>query len=125
MKTFAVAAALALMMLAAPAAHAMVVYTDATGPYNYTCEEFVKLKPRERAIALGFVQGFFAALNYNLVHEDKGEPVNLSGRWRELNAFVMRYCADTSAPHWHRRFIGGAAVEALDEMRKHRAPLRE
>ena len=50
----------------------MSVMTNATGPYNYTCDEFAKAKPAERALALAFAQGYFAALNMNL-DVDPGE----------------------------------------------------
>jgi hypothetical protein len=38
---------------------------EATGPNNYACEDFAKAKPAERALALAFAQGYFAALNMN------------------------------------------------------------
>lgn len=43
MKSFA---ALAVLILATTTAHAMSVMTNATGPYNYTCDDFAKAKRR-------------------------------------------------------------------------------
>jgi methionine synthase II (cobalamin-independent) len=60
MKNFAVAV---LILAMTTTVHAMSVMTNATGPYNYTCDEFAKAKPRERELALAFAQGYFAALN--------------------------------------------------------------
>jgi hypothetical protein len=38
--------------------HAMSVVTNATGPYNYTCDDFAKAKPRGSALfVFGFIQG--------------------------------------------------------------------
>jgi hypothetical protein len=107
--------ALAVLILATTTAHAMSVMVNATGPYNYTCDDFAKAKPRERAIVLGFVQGYFAALNMD---PDINPQVNLQERWRELNAFVVRYCTDKSNPYLYRRFVSDAVDEAFDEMRE-------
>jgi hypothetical protein len=96
-------------------ASAMSVMTNATGPYNYTCDEFAKAKPAERALALAFAQGYFAALNMNL---DVDAQVNLQERWRELNAYIVRKCTDKSNPYLYRRFVGDFVDEALDEMSK-------
>jgi hypothetical protein len=108
-------AALAVLILATTTAHAMSVMTNATGPYNYTCDDFAKAKPAERALALAFAQGYFAALNMNL---DVDSQVNLQERWRELNAYIVRKCTDKSNPYLYRRFVGDFVDEALDEMRK-------
>ena len=58
-------AALAVLILATITAHAMGAMIMATGPYNYGCEGFAKAKPAERALALAYAQGYFAALNVN------------------------------------------------------------
>jgi hypothetical protein len=108
-------AALAVLILATTTTHAMSVMTNATGPYNYSCDEFAKAKPAERALALAFAQGYFAALNMNL---DVDSQVNLQERWRELNAYIVRMCTDKSDPYLYRRFVGDFVNEALDEMRK-------
>jgi len=108
-------AALAVLTFATTTAHAMSVMTNATGPYNYSCDEFAKAKPAERALALAFAQGYFAALNMNL---DVDSQVNLQERWRELNAYIVRKCTDKSNPYLYRRFVGDFVEEALDEMRK-------
>ena len=110
-------AALAVLILAATTAHAMSVMTNATGPYNYTCDAFAKAKPAERALALAFAQGYFAALNMKL---DVDSQVNLQERWRELNAYIVRKCTDKSNPYLYRHFVGDFVDEALDEMRKPR-----
>jgi hypothetical protein len=96
-------------------ASAMSVMTNVTGPYNYTCDEFAKAKPPERALALAFAQGDVAALNMNL---DVDAQVNLQERWRELNAYIVRRCTDKSNPYLYRRFVGDFVDEALDEMSK-------
>jgi hypothetical protein len=108
-------AALAILILAPTTALAMSVMTNATGPYNYTCDDFAKAKPAERELALAFAQGYFAALNMNL---DVDSQVNLQERWRELNAYIARECTDKSNPYLYRRFVGDFVNEALDEMRK-------
>jgi hypothetical protein len=108
-------AALAVLILATTTPHAMSVMTNATGPYNYSCDELAKAKPAERALALAFAQGYFAALNMNL---DVDTQVNLQERWRELNAFIVRKCTDKSDLYLYRRFVGDFVDEALDEMRK-------
>jgi hypothetical protein len=108
-------AALAVLIFATTTAHPMSVMTNATGPYNYSCDEFAKAKPAERALALAFAQGYFAALNMNL---DVDSQVNLQERWRELNAYIVRKCTDKSNPYLYRRFVGDFVDEALDEMRK-------
>lgn len=112
-KLLLIAAALSVL---SSATQAMVVMTNATGPYNYTCEEFTKASPRERAIALAFAQGYFAALNMNATADVP--QVNLQERWRELNAFIVRKCSDKSNPYLWRRFVGDFIEEALEEMRK-------
>ena len=76
-------AGIAVLVLATTRALAMSVMTNATGPYNYTCEDFAAAKPAQRDLALAFAQGYFAALNMNLEVESQ---VNLQERWRELNA---------------------------------------
>jgi hypothetical protein len=100
---------------------AMSVMTNATGPYNLTCDDFAKAKPAERAQALAFAQGYFASLNMD---RDIDDQVNLQSRWRELNAFVVPFCTDKSNPYLYRRFVGDAAYEAFDEMRK-KSPYNE
>jgi hypothetical protein len=107
-------AALAVLILATTTAHAMSAMTNATGPYNYSCDEFAKATRTERALALAFAQGYFAALNMNL---DGDSQVNLRERWRELNAYIVRKCTDKSNPYLYRRFVGDFVAEALDEMR--------
>ena len=106
---------IACLMALTGNANAMSVMTNATGPYNYTCDEFAKAKPAERALALAFAQGYFAALNMNL---DVDAQVNLQERWRELNAYIVRKCTDKSNPYLYRRFVGDFVEEALDEMSK-------
>jgi hypothetical protein len=96
-------------------AHAMSVMVNATGPYNYTCDEFTKARPAQRAQALAFAQGYFAARNMELAVDSQ---VNLRERWRELNAYIVRKCTDKSNPYLYRRFVGDFAYEALDEMRE-------
>ena len=108
-------AALTILILATTTALTMSVMTNATGPYNYTCEEVAKAKPAERKLALAFAQGYFAALNMNL---DVDSQVNLQERWRELNSYIERKCTDKSNPYLDRRFVGDFVNEALDEMRK-------
>jgi hypothetical protein len=76
-------AGIAVLVLATTRALAMSVMTNATGPYNYTCEDFAAAKPAQRDLALAFAQGYFTALNMNLEVESQ---VNLQERWRELNA---------------------------------------
>jgi hypothetical protein len=56
-------AALAVLILATITAHAMGFMLSVTGPYNSSCSIFVEGKPAERALALAYAQGFFAALN--------------------------------------------------------------
>jgi len=114
--------ALAILILAMTAALAMSVMTNATGPYNYTCEDFAKAKPAQRELALAFAQGYFAALNMNL---DVETQINLQERWRELNAYIVRMCTDKSNPYLYRRFVGDFVNEALDEMRKAHADARQ
>jgi hypothetical protein len=65
-------ATVAALALAAPA-QAMSTMTNATGPYNYTCEELIAAKPAKRAIALAYAQGYVAALNMELDAESQGE----------------------------------------------------
>jgi hypothetical protein len=110
-------AALAALILTTTTSPAMSVMTNATGPYNYTCDEFAKAKQAERALALAFAQGYFAALYMNL---DVDSQVNLQERWRELNAYIVRKCTDKSNPYLYRLFVGDFVEEALDEMRKPR-----
>jgi hypothetical protein len=107
--------ALAILILATTTALAMSVMTNATGPYNLTCDDFAKAKPAERELALAFAQGYFAAVNMNL---DVDSQVNLQERWRELNSYIVRKCTDKSNPYLYRRFVGDFVNEALDEMRK-------
>jgi len=100
-------------------AQAMSVMTNATGPYNHNCSVFFEGKPAERAAALAFAQGYAAARNMEL---DFDAHVNLQVRWRELNERVVRYCTDKSNEYWYRRFVNGAAYQAIDDMqeRSHR-----
>jgi hypothetical protein len=105
-------AALAVLILATITAHAMGFMLSVTGPYNSSCSIFVEGKPAERALALAYAQGFFAALN------EGNPPVNLQARWRELNAYIVRNCTDKSNPYLYRRFVSDFVSEALDEMRK-------
>jgi hypothetical protein len=83
-----------------------------TGPYNYTCDEFVKAKPAERKLALAFAQGYFAALNVKL---EVGSQVNLQERWRELSARIERLCTDKSNPYLYRRLVGDFVEEVLEK----------
>ena len=108
-------AALATLILATTTALAMSVMTNATGPYNHTCENFADAKPAERELALAFAQGYFAALNMNL---EVDSQVNLQERWQDLNAYIVRKCTDKSDPYLYRRFVGDFVGEALEEMRK-------
>ena len=109
----AIPATAAAINLATSTARAMGVMVAATGPYNYTCDEFAKAKPAERALVLACAQGYFAALNMEL-----GAQVNLQERWRELNAYIVRACTDKSNPDLDRRFVGDFIHEALAKMRK-------
>ena len=115
MKNFA---ALAILFLATTTALAMSVMTNATGPYNYTCEDFADAKPAKRELALAFAQGYFAALSMN---SEVDSQVNLQERWQELNAYIVRKCTDNSNPFLYRRFVGDFVGEALEEMRKNGA----
>jgi hypothetical protein len=96
-------------------ASTMSVMTNATGPYNYNCSVFADGKPTERAAALAFAQGYFAALNLDL---DVDRQINLQQRWRELNEYVVRYCTDKKNEYLYRRFVNDAAYAALEDMRK-------
>jgi hypothetical protein len=49
-------AAFAFLILVTTTGHAMSVMTNATGPYNYTCDDFAKAKPAQRALALAFAR---------------------------------------------------------------------
>jgi len=111
----------ALAALATTAADSMGVMVAATGPYNRTCEEFAKVKPADRALALAFAQGYFAAQNMQL---DVESQVNLQERWRELNSYIVRACTDKSNPYLYRRFVNDAADEAFEKMsnRKRQLP---
>jgi hypothetical protein len=98
-------------------AHTMGTMIRATGPYNYNCSVFVSGKPAERAAALAFAQGYVAAMNMD-PKLDVDDQVDLRNRWRELNAFVVRYCTDKSNEYLYRRFVNDAAYDALEDMRK-------
>jgi hypothetical protein len=76
-------AAAALIALSV-STQAMVVKTNATGPYNYTCEEFTKAGPHERALALVVRAGLLCCSQYEC--PVGCPPGNLQKRWRELDA---------------------------------------
>jgi hypothetical protein len=58
-------------------ADAMVVMTNATGPYNYPCSVFTEGNKTDRTAALAFAQGYFAALN---MEQEIEKQVNLQKR---------------------------------------------
>ena len=96
MKTvYRVVVPFAILILATTTGLTMSVMTNATGPYNYSCDEFRAVKPAERKLALAFAQGYFAALN---MQREVGSQVNLQERWKELNARIEYLCNDEIQP---------------------------
>jgi hypothetical protein len=113
MKKFLLATTLAIALTGM--VNAMGTMVNRTGPHNYNCEVFQNGKPRERANALIFAQGYAAALNMELL-PTTGKTVSLWDSWREFNAIVIRLCTDKSNEYLYRRFVNDAAWEALNIM---------
>ena len=115
MTVYRVVVPFAILIVATTTGLTMSVMTNATGPYNYSCDEFRTVKPAERKLALAFAQGYFAALN---MQREVGSQVNLQERWKELNARIEHLCNDKSNPYLYRQFVGDFVEQVLDEMAK-------
>ena len=106
----------ALMMLTGTSpGNAMVVVTNATGPYNYPCSVFTEGNKTDRTAALAFAQGYFAARN---LEQEQENHVNLQKRWQELNAFVIRFCTDKTDEYLWRRLVNDAVETAFEQMKR-------